>query len=102
MCLHTNQLKSCHFRTALHEAVGFCRKDVVQYLLKKGADINAKTSSGETPADIAQRLGFSADELGIYFGMQIWAFDWQIHIAETLSHELMFYFTLTCIFRTAN
>ncbi|KAJ8324974.1 hypothetical protein QVD99_000257 [Batrachochytrium dendrobatidis] len=57
--------------TALHEAVGFCRKDVVQYLLKKGADINAKTSSGETPADIAQRLGFSADELGIYFERQI-------------------------------
>ncbi|KAH6583928.1 hypothetical protein BASA60_001188 [Batrachochytrium salamandrivorans] len=57
--------------TALHEAVGLYRKDVVQYLLKKGADRNARTSTGETPIDIARRLGFSADELEIYFERQI-------------------------------
>ncbi|KAI8915053.1 hypothetical protein BC831DRAFT_554507 [Entophlyctis helioformis] len=54
--------------TALHEAVSFCRKDVVQYLLKKGADRNAKTSNtSETPMDVARRMGFSEDEMTIYF-----------------------------------
>nr|KAJ3409109.1 hypothetical protein HK105_003104 [Polyrhizophydium stewartii] len=53
--------------TPLHEAVGHCRKDVVQYLLKKGADRNAKSAQDETPVDLAKRLGFSTDELAIYF-----------------------------------
>ncbi|KAH6594244.1 hypothetical protein BASA61_004053 [Batrachochytrium salamandrivorans] len=67
----TGQKRLVCASTALHEAVGLYRKDVVQYLLKKGADRNARTSTGETPIDIARRLGFSADELEIYFERQI-------------------------------
>ena len=43
--------------TPLHEAVRWGRVDAVAELLKAGADPEAKTLSGDTPADLAQRLG---------------------------------------------
>lgn len=38
---------------ALHFGVRSCSPDILRLLLHKGADINAKTASGETPLHIA-------------------------------------------------
>ena len=59
------------YRTALHEAVSFFHKDVAQYLVKKGANLTLKSGAGETPIDLARRLGFTDEEIGIYFGIFI-------------------------------
>lgn len=44
--------------TVLHEACEFGQVAVVEYLMKKGADVSALNVFGETPTEIAQRNGF--------------------------------------------
>lgn len=43
------------FATALHRAVSNGHKEIVEFLLAKGADVHAKNDSGRTPIDIAMR-----------------------------------------------
>jgi ankyrin repeat protein len=47
------------FRTALHEAVSFTHNSAVKWLIHKGADLNIKNSSGETPFDLGKRIGYA-------------------------------------------
>lgn len=42
--------------TSLHQAVAHGRTAVVEYLVKEGADVFAKSLSGETPYDMAKDL----------------------------------------------
>ena len=39
----------------LHEAAYWDHKEIVELLITKGADVNAKTKRGETPLDQAKR-----------------------------------------------
>ena len=46
-------------RTALHWAACFGHKDIIQELLLRGANPNAKTALGFTPLALAKRGGFT-------------------------------------------
>ncbi len=46
-------------RTALHYAVHFSHKDIVEFLLTQGADVNAKDTTGLTPLAYADKLRFA-------------------------------------------
>ena len=41
--------------TALHSAANFGHKEVVELLITKGADVNAKEEDGRTPLDSSER-----------------------------------------------
>ncbi len=45
--------------TPLHYAALNEMFDIIQFLVKHGADVNAKTDDGETALDIAKREGYS-------------------------------------------
>ena len=38
-------------RLLLHEAAEWCRKEIAELLIAKGADVNAKNKYGKTPLD---------------------------------------------------
>ncbi|OYU95786.1 MAG: hypothetical protein CFE21_11655 [Bacteroidetes bacterium B1(2017)] len=56
--------KSCRGFTALHLAISFDNLELVMYLLKKGANINSKTSQGLTVFELARR--YNAGEVMLY------------------------------------
>lgn len=56
------------FRTALHEATSYFRKEICQYLVALGADVSSRNAEGQTPVDLAKRLGMSDEEIKSYFG----------------------------------
>ncbi|MDP6083034.1 MAG: ankyrin repeat domain-containing protein, partial [Verrucomicrobiota bacterium] len=41
-------------QTPLHGAAYWGSKEIVQLLIAKGVDVNAKTNDGETPLDLAK------------------------------------------------
>ncbi|WP_264723490.1 ankyrin repeat domain-containing protein [Wolbachia endosymbiont (group A) of Cheilosia soror] len=45
--------------TVLHEAVYYNKLGIVEFLVQRDADINAKNGKGETPLEVANRLGRS-------------------------------------------
>lgn len=47
--------------TLLHHAAGFSQVKVVEYLLEKGADINARARTGETPLAYANERAASEE-----------------------------------------
>ena len=53
----TSIQKTVGGRTALHTALENGRKDIAEYLIAKGAEINTRDYNGETPLDLAIRIG---------------------------------------------
>ncbi|KNE68844.1 hypothetical protein AMAG_13483 [Allomyces macrogynus ATCC 38327] len=52
--------------TPLHEAVANHHRDVARFLIRRGARVDATTSTGETVTDLARRVGLSETELAEY------------------------------------
>src|SRR5690349_20406539 len=52
--------------TALHVAVANRRANVVEYLVKAGADVFAKNAAGETPYDMAKAQGKKDSDSEVY------------------------------------
>ena len=48
-----NERSGEHDSTALHAAAYFGNLEIVEFLIEKGADINAKNKHGQTPRDVA-------------------------------------------------
>lgn len=55
-------------RTAMHEAVSVHSMSVVRYLVRIGADTGALNEAGESPRDLAKRVGIPEEEIESYFG----------------------------------
>ena len=49
--------KDNYHHTPLHWAASKGGPETVPALIKRGADVNAKTKLGQTPADLAEQLG---------------------------------------------
>jgi ankyrin repeat protein len=49
--------------TPLHEAVSYKRRDLIKYLIYKGADRKIKNDFGQTPEDLARKLKHSTSEI---------------------------------------
>jgi len=89
------EIRSESGETALHYAVRLGREDMVKFLIQKGADLNAKSSSGKTPLDVAQEEGIEGIATRIQDSREIMNWlaenDLSKYMEEFLAHDVFVY-----------